>query len=207
MRLPSLALVVIAASVAQSAASEPVVVPPTYIPGMPGSTLVNATDATLINTWIGTPGQRWRRCYSKAADGATSAAFHKNCDGQGPSVTVARLSSGRVIGAYASKSWASVGNWMGDEATFLFSLTYRFKHGYIGKLPSYTQYSATNYGPTFGGGHDWHVNGAIDGGYCYIGYTFECRIGTNGGVDTVCRNDFCGSYSDWKVEDLEVWVH
>lgn len=207
MRLPSLALVVIAASVAPSAASEPVVVPPTYIPGMPGSTLVNATDATLINTWIGTPGQRWRRCYSKAADGPTSVAFHKNCDGQGPSVTVARLSSGRVIGAYASKSWASVGNWMGDEATFLFSLTYRFKHGYIGKLPSYTQYSATNYGPTFGGGHDWHVNGAIDGGYCYIGYTFECRIGTNGGVDTVCRNDFCGSYSDWKVEDLEVWVH
>lgn len=206
MRAPSVTLAGLVVGVV-AARTAVAVVPPTYVSGMPGSAIVSPSDAALINVWTGTPGQRWRRCYSKAADGATSKVFHDNCDAKGPSVTVARLSSGRVIGGYASKSWATVGNWMGDEASFLFSLTYRFKHGYIGKLPTYTQYSNASYGPTFGGGHDWHVDGAIHGGYCYIGYTFECRIGANGGLDTTCRNDFCGSYNGWTVEDLEVWVH
>ncbi len=168
--------------------------------------LATTADGERINGWVGTPGHRWTRCYSKSGDGGNSATFHQACDNKGPSISIARLNSGRVIGGYASKSWATVGNWMGDEASFLFSLTYNFKHHFIGNQPHYSQYSQSTYGPTFGGGHDWHVNGELKGGYCYIGYTFTCRIGNNGGLDVVCRNDFCGSYDQWKIEDLEVWI-
>ena len=58
----------------------------------------------------------------------------------GPSVVVAKLSTGKIIGAYASKSWSSTGGWMGDENTFLFSLTNSFKHSYkTGISSTYTQ--------------------------------------------------------------------
>jgi len=186
--------------------------PPT---GFIGSSLITSTHSTLINSWVGTPSAVWTRCYSKALHGASTSTFHTNCDGKGPTVTVAKLTTAstgdvRLIGAYASKSWATTGSWMGDSSTFLFSLTNSFKHYWISTYSSsvtYTQYSSSSYGPTFGGGHDFvsGSSGTIGTGYCYIGYTFKCRIGTDGGTDTTCRNDFCGSYNSWSIDDLEVW--
>jgi len=177
--------------------------------GFPGSTLISGTDSTLINGWIGVSAA-WTRCYAKSVDGASPYTFHAKCDGKGPSVVVAKLSTGKIIGAYASLSWASLtpGNWMGDEKTFVFSLTNSFKHDYITTIfpTSYTQWTGADRGPAFGGGHDWMIDTTMNGGYCYMGHTFHCRVGADGGTDTACRNDLCGTFNGWTVDELEVWV-
>ncbi len=180
--------------------------PPT---GFPSSALITSTDSTLIAGWTGISAI-WTKCYAKSTSGASASTFHSLCDGKGPSVVVAKLSTGKIIGAFASKSWTSSGGWMGDSSTFLFSLTNAFKHDFITtSTATYTQYSNSSYGPTFGGGHDWYVPsnmGSSTGGYCYMGYTFKCRIGKDGGAETTCVNDFCGNYSSWTIDELEVWV-
>ena len=67
------------------------------------------------------------------------------------------------------------------------------------------QYNNVNYGPTFGGGHDWYVNSTMNGGSCSLGYTYACQTGSYG--SSSCNTDFCGSSSgSWAIVDYEVWV-
>ncbi len=180
--------------------------PPT---GFIGSALITTTHSTLINGWVGTPSAIWTRCYSKSVDGASASTFHSKCDGKGASVTVARLNSSgtlRLMGAYSPVAFASTGT-ANNPGTFIFSLTNSFQHGYrTGTSSSYTQYFSTSYGPTYGGGHDWYISSSMNSGYCYFGYTFKCRIGSDGGTDSTCQNDLCGTYSSWTIDDLEVWT-
>ena len=178
--------------------------PPT---GFIGSSMITTTDSTLLNTWVGSPGATWTRCYSRALDGASSSTFHTKCDGRGATISVAKLNTSgtiKIIGGYTPISWATSGT-VNNTSTFLFSLTNSYQHVYRGSPSSYTQYNGSTYGPTFGGGHDLTFSSTMGAGYCYMGYTFKCRTGLDGGTDTTCRNDFCGSYSSWIVEDLEVW--
>lgn len=174
--------------------------------GFPGSTIVDTAQGSKINAWIGTPGQLWKLCYSKTIDGASATTFHAKCDGKGASVTIAKLAStggARIIGGYNTSSWMSSGGASGSSSNFLFSITNDFKHTYTGTSTTYA-YNSSSYGPVFGGGYDWYVNSTMNGGYCYMGYTYACRVGTT--ASTTCENDFCGTYSSWTVDALEVWV-
>jgi len=171
-----------------------------------GSVLLNATQMAQINSWIGTPGQAWVRCYRKATDGSATTTFHSLCDNRGVSVTVVSLATGKLVGGYASASWISSGAYFGSSSSFLFSLTNNFKHSYL--TNTYYMYGYSTYGPTWGGGHDFTTAGS--GGtigtnaYCNIGYTYSCRVGAYG--STTCRDDFCGTYQP-GITDVEVFVH
>ncbi len=168
-----------------------------------GSVLLNSAQMAQINSWIGTPSQSWVRCYHRGTHGAATTTFHANCDGRGPSVTVVSLSTGRLIGGYASASWNSASSYFGTSSSFLFSLTNSFKHSYL--QYSYYMYGNSSYGPTWGGGHDFHTgSGTIGSGtYCNLGHTYACRVGTY--ASTTCRDDFCGTYAP-TINDLEVFV-
>ncbi|MBI4705887.1 MAG: TLD domain-containing protein, partial [Deltaproteobacteria bacterium] len=177
----------------------------------PGSVLISASEGDQINAWIGSPSQAWTLCYRRSTHGASAATFHNNCNNKGVSVSVAQLNSGRKIGGYASAAWTTANNYKGDTSSFLFSLTYGYKHACggsgsgcsCGACPYY-MYDYVTYGPTFGGGHDWNVANDMTTGYCNIGHTYNCRTGSYGTAQ--CRDDFCGSYSSWNVTELEVWV-
>ncbi|MBI2391143.1 MAG: TLD domain-containing protein [Deltaproteobacteria bacterium] len=175
--------------------------------GFPGSAIIDVAAGAKINAWIGTPAQIWTRCYSKIANGASASTFHSLCDGKGATVSVARLNSSgtiRVMGGYNTSSWSTVSGYGGSTANFLFSLTNDFKHTYPGSYTgAYYSRNYSTYGPTFGGGYDWQVNSTISGGYCNLGYTYQCRTGAYGSL--TCQADLCGSYSSWTIEDLEVW--
>ncbi len=107
--------------------------------GFPGSALVDTAQGAMINGWIGTPAQLWKLCYTTALHTRSGVAFHTNCDFKGPSVSIAKVSYStetRVIGGYNSSSWfspamASYGN---NSASFLFSVTNAFKHGFPGNV-------------------------------------------------------------------------
>ena len=185
--------------------------------GFPGSKIIDATQGSKINTWIGTPGQLWKTCYVKPSTGASASAFHTACDGKGPSVTIARLNTAgviRVVGGYNTTSWSAAGTYSGTSTGFLFSITNDFKHDTPGTSSgAYWTYNSSTYGPTFGGGHDWYTDSALTSGYCNIGYNYKCRTGMGAYGSATCKVDFCGSSAtssgvsgSFTIEALEVWV-
>jgi hypothetical protein len=171
----------------------------------PSSTLLSSADKTALNNWASSPGQVWTLCYQKSVHGNSSSTFHSRCNGYGKTFTVADLDSGVLIGAYAATNWSGSG-YQSNSDNFLFSLT-RGYHMMSGTGTSgsntHSQYNNSSYGPTFGGGHDWHVNNSMSGGYCYLGYTYACQSGSYG--SSTCQNDFCGNYSSWSITEMEVW--
>lgn len=45
--------------------------------------------------------------FRASRDGRATAIFHELCDGRGPTVTVARVTNGRLIGGYTKVAWSS----------------------------------------------------------------------------------------------------
>ncbi|XP_053353477.1 interferon-induced protein 44-like [Clarias gariepinus] len=60
--------------------------------------------------------------FKASVHGFTADAFHRKCDRQGPTVTVAYNYSGYIFGAYTSKDYAQTGQKIADDKAFLFSL-------------------------------------------------------------------------------------
>ena len=83
----------------------------------------------------------------------------------------------------------------------MFSLTNSFKHTLT--KPQNAVYNYDDYGPTFGGGHDWHVKADMNTGSCNLGNSYGCRSGL---INPACQNDFCGSYNGWTIDAFEVFV-
>ena len=168
----------------------------------PLSEIIDDADAVRINSWAGTSNQEWELCYRRSRDGGNASAFHSRCDGRGATVMVALLNGGtsieRKVGGYAVSQWNGSG-YTGNSTNFLFSLTYNYKHTWY--RYGYYQYNNPNYGPTWGGGHDFYTNLASSS-YCNIGHSYRCRTGGYG--SSTCRNDFCGTYRP-TITELEVW--
>ena len=176
----------------------------------PGSALLGFAAQQLLNTWVAgangeAPNQAWTRCYGKSVDGGDSATFHARCDGLGPTLTVVKLSTGKLIGGYAGVSWGSSGGYATSPTNFLFSLTSGFRHDVI--TAGSAQYHSSNYGPTFGSGHDLHIQSDMNGeSSTGMGNTYKCRVGWYG--TSLCENDFYGvPASGWTIDELEVWHH
>jgi hypothetical protein len=167
----------------------------------PNSMILNSGEHTKLNTWIGTPGVTWVLCYRKSTHGASASTFHARCDNRGATVSIARLSNLYRIGGYLPSSWMSRSDYVAVSGSFLFSLTNSYVHSALS--PANAGYDAPSYGPTFGSGHDWHIDSNISGGYANIGYAYGCRFGSYGSA--TCRDDFAGSYNSWTISELEVY--
>ncbi len=186
----------------------------------PDSKLVTPADGRRINTWIGNPDTVWTLCYRRSTHGASASTFHSKCNKKGDTVTIAKLDNGRLIGGYAGCAWQSKNNYgYSCSGSFLFNLTnghaYHKKNYHNGNSNSFSHnywiYDHSNYGPTWGGGHDWYVSKNMTTGYCNLGHTYGCRQiksstnGYSGYKDGACHKEWCGSYSSWKITELEVW--
>ena len=171
----------------------------------PASVLLDSTQKAQLNNWAGSVGQSWTLCYRKSTHGGDAGTFHGQCDGYSTTFSVAQLSTNVLIGGFTNTSWVGGSFYTGTSANFLFSLTqgYRIMSCTGQHACTNYQYNRTDYGPTFGGGHDWHINNNIDGGYCNLGHDYGCQVGSYS--TSSCQNDFCGNYSSWSINDLEVW--
>jgi hypothetical protein len=173
-------------------------------PTCSNSNFISQSDIDQIRSWGATEfNSTWISCYDSTRDGFDAGIFHDNCDNQGASVTIAHLSTGKVIGGYNSTSWRSQGSYVTQPA-FLFSITNNFKHQ--NHNSSYYTYDGSDYGPTFGGGHDWvsFRNTDDSSGNCNLGHSYACRVGGSG--SSTCRNDFCGNYDSWSLLYIAVYV-
>ena len=153
-------------------------------------------------------GETWTTCYNSTEHGLSAGVFHERCDNRGPSITVARLSTGMTVGAYTDQSWASRNGYRSQGTAFLFNLTNEHRYAHGGQNGStYQIYDHEGYGPTFGGGHDWmsFTGTRLNSGYCNLGNDYACRVGGYGSDQ--CRDDFTGgNYNGWSIESIQVIV-
>ncbi|XP_049337993.1 interferon-induced protein 44-like isoform X4 [Astyanax mexicanus] len=63
--------------------------------------------------------------FKASVHGYTADAFHRRCDRQGPTVTVAYNNSYFIFGAYTSKDYAQTGQNIADDKAFVFSFNER----------------------------------------------------------------------------------
>lgn len=172
-----------------------------------GSSLIGGSDVNQLESWLGQGELTLSRIYAKSA-GDTSADFHAAANGQGATFTLIEIINNgvsRIVGGYNPLSWNSSGtynfsNAAADQTAFLFNLTDALLYEQFGPRQTYNH---AGYGPTFGGGHDLHINSALAGGYANIGHTY----GDNSQFGQAAyRNAFTGSYNSWSVGGLEVFT-
>ena len=90
-------------------------------------------------------------------DGMSADAFHNKCNNRGPTITLIKNEKGYIFGGYSAIEWNNYGNYKSASASFIFTLTNMYDIAptkFNNSDTSYSIYDASNYGPTFGGGHD-----------------------------------------------------
>ncbi|XP_055073503.2 interferon-induced protein 44-like isoform X1 [Misgurnus anguillicaudatus] len=119
--------------------------------------------------------------YKASVHGYNAAAFHKNCDRQGPTLLVAYNSSGYIFGGYTSVDYAQSGKNITDEQAFLFY--------FQGKIPLCIKVNSGHHarlddsgGPSFG--QQLH--------FCYDNQPLLCNQGGSSysfNTETIYGND------------------
>ena len=148
--------------------------------------------------------------YRATRDGFSAEAFHSKCDGVANTITIIKNNFNYVFGGYASEPWNSSGSYIYDRNAFLFSLRKygisqkndKFLVGSIG----YALYGHSNYGPTFGAGHDLHIcdhSNVTIGNHSNFGHSYILPAGLIYG--RTARDRLAGNYNQWKTVEIEVY--
>ena len=164
-------------------------------------------DMDQLEQWIGTGPKTFTLLYAITRDGCNSTTFHQKCDNQGPTVTVLYNQQGSVYGGYTSVTWQATGSYSNDQNAFLYQLCYS-------KTPTYTKFQRngngndlhqnSNYGPTFGGGHDLHTfSGTVNNSGGYFALNGHMYIGTS--YNNQGKSDNQINNGNMNVTELEVY--
>jgi len=96
--------------------------------------------------------------YKASSDGDSASAFHSACDNKGPTVVIVQTTSGAIFGGYTDVSWTSSSTYVSSTTSFLFQLRPYMKQYVLNKgKEANAVYHKSDYGPTFGGGHDFNI--------------------------------------------------
>ena len=86
--------------------------------------------------------------YRTSRDGEEYSTFHKLCDNQGPTIVLAKLTDGNILGSYTPLDWETKTlGWKSDPNMFVFSLTENQKAMKKQSSYNYGIYCHQNYGP------------------------------------------------------------
>ena len=86
--------------------------------------------------------------YRASRDGEEYSTFHKLCDNQGPTIVLAKLTDGNILGSYTPLDWETKTlGWKSDPNMFVFSLTENQKAMKKQSSYNYGIYCHQNYGP------------------------------------------------------------
>ena len=117
-----------------------------------------------IYEWTG--GKNMELLYRGTRDGMSGDAFHKRCNNKGPTISLFKNENGYIFGGYASIDWqGGNGNYKSAPDSFIFTLTnmYNISPTKFPNSDTNSIYDYSDYGPTFGCGHD-----------IYIGFNSNC---------------------------------
>ena len=131
-----------------------------------GSLVLQTGEVEMISNWLGRKAD-FDLCFRASIHGKSAQEFHNRCDGKGASITFIKTNDGYRFGGFTSISWDSSSSYKSNDSTaFLFSVDKQTKIPIQNQ--SWVTYNHASYGPTFGGGHDIHVNSNMSWGYSYL---------------------------------------
>lgn len=152
-----------------------------------GTSLLSTANVDQLATWLGQGSIDLTNIFTKQA-GNTSFDFHAAADGKGATFVVMQVTDTNtgltgLVGGYDPLSWSSDGGWylVDPLATtgFLFNLTSGvFSAERTDWQGQYQTYNSSNYGPTFGGGHDLYVDDSLTFSYMYA-WSYATQNGSN----------------------------
>lgn len=132
-------------------------------PTFPGTTLLESYEhKQKLNEFYGKADQQWELIYKATRDGFSLEAFHKKCDGKGPTMTIIQSARKFIFGGYTSISWSTNTGPKKDTQAFLFTLTnphniaptkYPINPDKVGNAV----YHFHAYGPSFGDNADIQI--------------------------------------------------
>lgn len=183
-----------------------------------GSDLLDSTSTQQLSTWLGQGDIQLTNIFDKAP-GQTSLDFHAAVDGKGATFSVMEVTgySGVpfekpvLVGGYNPQSWHSGNGYNyteldSDRTGFIFNLNlgllFRQQLGsFAGGLCQ--TFNAASFGPTFGCGHDLHVNESLNFGYSYL---YSYGDGTQVQRD-IARypNSYAGNVQGLQYGQIEVF--
>ncbi|KAG9288955.1 hypothetical protein G9A89_019577 [Geosiphon pyriformis] len=142
------------------------------LPAQIDSTIIDKKIARVIGNWIAGTNSiseqkhsyKFENLFRASRDGFDSGNFHSRCDNKGPTFTIVKLSSNNIIvGGYNPLNWTSNIGYEYSNSNFIFQFSdSSSQSGLIGRIKAYNQnavYNHPSYGPTFGGGNDFLING------------------------------------------------
>jgi len=141
--------------------------------------------------------------YRASRDGFDTGTFHSKCDGKGPTFTVIKSGS-YLSGGYNHESWHQSGSYA-SSGCWLYTLE-NPSHTTLKFLQSgsYGAYSSSGYGPTWGGGHDLHINSSMLSNSNYSSPSSFTTI-AGGYSGSFSNSTLFGSYN-FTVSDIEVFT-
>jgi hypothetical protein len=171
--------------------------------------LTNQQPMGLIKLCEFNTNDRFNLLYRASRDGFGANNFHSKCDGKANTLAIIKtMGNSYIFGAFTQASWDSSNQYKSDANAFLFSLTN--KDNKPCKMKAYQNIGNAiccppGYGPTFGGGHDFHVvsnANTIASSYSNLGSTYKHPLYGNGTNEA--RIFLAGSYN-FQVSEIEVY--
>ena len=126
--------------------------------------LTNPEQLNLLKKWLKKDVLNLKLLYRGSKDGFTGNAFHNKCNNKNETITLIKTQTGnKIFGGYLDKPWQTKEAWITSSNVFIFSLTNKEKYKLIAGNENYGAYCGASYGPSFGGGYDFHLNGQSGG--------------------------------------------
>ena len=129
-----------------------------------------------IYEWTGS--RNMELLYRGTRDGMSADTFHNKCNYKGPTISLFKNENGYIFGGYTSIDWTSYGNYRSAPDSFIFTLTNMYNISptkFSNFNTTYSIYDASNYGPTFGSGHDIYIG--FNSNYARIGNCYSDILG------------------------------
>jgi len=142
--------------------------------------------------------------FRASKDGYNASTFHSLCDNKGATLTVIKSGSGQYLfGGYNPESWHQSGSYV-SSGCWLFSLD-NPSHTVMKMTQTNSNgaYCGSGYGPTFGGGHDLHVNSSMQSTSNYSSPSSFTSM-ASGYSGSFSNSTLAGGYN-FVVEELEVF--
>ena len=154
--------------------------------------------------------EAWQLLYQASSNGFNSSIFHAKCDGYQGTLVVIKSKNSNIFGGYTEADWSGYNKYKFDTNAFLFSLVNSYNTSVkmsMSIIPlRYAIYASSNYGPTFGEGHDLYVGSDGTQGYSNLGYSYQLPsfLANNGYYSQQAHSFLAGSYN-FQLVEVEVY--
>jgi len=166
------------------------------------SDILGETDfEEQIYEW--TEGKDWVLLFRATRDTFDANVFRKKCGGKGETLVFVKTNAGDIFGGYTKVGWVTQNppGYVQEPNSWIFTLVN--KHNvpptkFTVKSPEYGICDNPSYGPTFGGGHDFHLSNNCNSNS--TSYTNFPHSYTN----TTSKTNLLTTYN-FQVENYEVF--